>query len=353
MKIDKLHSDSFFLSNDKRKEMEKIHSECNIVAIACRDIGLSWSGSTAGDHSNLYFRDFKQPTAQERFNHEWGLINGIPKGWSSYTVEQIKVEILRRANISQSLQDFDKRVRAIREYVYSFKDDVLLKFAELNLEFLPSNILRLYNDLAEYEFGTDISDYVKNNLPITSMSRDIEALSKGTVLPTHVYYEAISESGKSAINDFGRFVKILNRFLTLKDNDTNMLYNKYETLIVQLHPNIYESCKELIRAKQYAEAAEKSFKIVRDRLRELTGYETGSEAFGKGKLQVLGASAENVKHDFNEGVKFLTMAIDKFRNAKSHTSTAKIDDPQLGYEYLSLSSLAMRLLTDTENKNGV
>ena len=43
------------------------------------------------------------------------------------------------------------------------------------------------------------------------------------------------------------------------------------------------------------------------------GHETGSEAFGKGKLRISGA-APHVADDFNEGVKFLTMAIDKFRN---------------------------------------
>jgi len=44
------------------------------------------------------------------------------------------------------------------------------------------------------------------------------------------------------------------------------------------------------------------------------------EAFGKGKLHIEGAVAINVDEDFNEAVKFFTMAIDRFRNEKSHTS---------------------------------
>lgn len=115
-----------------------------------------------------------------------------------------------------------------------------------------------------------------------------------------------------------------------------------------LHQEIYDKCHSLFEKAEYPEAVEKSFKVVRDRLRNLTGHETGSKAFGNTKLHIKGAVAENVDHDFNEGVKFLTMAIDMFRNEKSHTSNAKIEDPQSAYEYLTLSSLAMNLLDQAE-----
>jgi uncharacterized protein (TIGR02391 family) len=115
-----------------------------------------------------------------------------------------------------------------------------------------------------------------------------------------------------------------------------------------LHPSIYEKCYELYKNKTYAEAVEKSFKVVKDRLRSLTTFEAGSDAFGKGNLYIRGAAAPNVDKDFNQAVKFLTMAIDQFRNEKSHTSDAKIEDPIRAYQYLMLSSLAMGLLEDTE-----
>jgi uncharacterized protein (TIGR02391 family) len=93
-----------------------------------------------------------------------------------------------------------------------------------------------------------------------------------------------------------------------------------------------------------AEAVEKGFRVVRERLRQLTGYETGSEAFGKGQLRLRGAIQPWVDDDFNEGAKFLTMAVDRFRNEKVHTSDAKINEPARAAEYLAMSSLAMRLL---------
>jgi uncharacterized protein (TIGR02391 family) len=114
--------------------------------------------------------------------------------------------------------------------------------------------------------------------------------------------------------------------------------------IGSLHPEIYAKCRNLYEGGDYAEAVEKSFKLVRDRLRALTGYETGSEAFGKGHLYIDGAAATHVDEDFQNGVKFLTMAIDRFRNEKSHTADGNISDPIRAYEYLRLSSLAMHLL---------
>ena len=111
-----------------------------------------------------------------------------------------------------------------------------------------------------------------------------------------------------------------------------------------LHPRIVKGCAELYRTGHLAEAVEKSFKIVRARLRQLTGYETGSDAFGKGDLRVRGAIDEYVEDEFNEAVKFLTMAIDRFRNEKAHTADAHIDEHVRAAEYLAMSSLAMRFL---------
>ena len=117
-----------------------------------------------------------------------------------------------------------------------------------------------------------------------------------------------------------------------------------------LHVKIATTCESLYKKGEYPEAVEKGFKVVRDRLRELTGYETGSEAFGKGGLHINGAAAANVDSDFNQGAKFLMMAIDMFRNEKSHTANAVIDGFGKAYEYLTLSSLAMHLLDNAEIK---
>ncbi len=91
-----------------------------------------------------------------------------------------------------------------------------------------------------------------------------------------------------------------------------------------LHQDIYSKCHSLFEKEEYPEAVEKGFKVVRDRLRNLTSFETGSEAFGKSKLHIKGAAAQNVDEDFNEAVKFLTMAIDRFRNEKAILQTQRL-----------------------------
>lgn len=137
------------------------------------------------------------------------------------------------------------------------------------------------------------------------------------------------------------------------------LYRKYEKIFDNarvdkqlnfygIHPEIKSKCSVLFKPGSYAEAVEKSFKIVKDKLRNLTGFERGSDAFGSGGLHIRGAAAKNVDGDFNQGVKFLTMAIDMFKNEKSHTSDAKIDDPVRAYQYLIISSLVLYFLDNSE-----
>ncbi len=133
-----------------------------------------------------------------------------------------------------------------------------------------------------------------------------------------------------------------------KGADLAAIQSALDVPLALLHKAVIEKCMGLFQSGHYPEAVEKSFKVVRDRLRALTSFETGSEAFGKGGLHIKGAAAANVDKDFNEGVKFLTMAIDKFRNEKSHTSEKGINEPTKALQYLVISSLAMRLLDNAE-----
>lgn len=116
-----------------------------------------------------------------------------------------------------------------------------------------------------------------------------------------------------------------------------------------LHPRIASGrCIKLFNDGHYPEAVENSFKIVRDRLRELTGYEKGSDAFGKGGLYVKGASAVHVDTDFQQAVKLLTMSLDMFRNEKAHFADGNISDTNRAKEYINLSNLLMGLLDEAE-----
>ena len=210
----------------------------------------------------------------------------------------------------------------------------------------------LFRQIEKVDVNSFKSTYIKNNLPGTLMSRDTEALRQGTCVPVWLYYSGLAWEAEQLCDTAEELQKLTQRLmrqLEVKlplDSPAKLAANIGR--LATLHPKIQTKCKDLYEKEAYAEAAEKGFKVVRDRLRELSGYETGSETFGKGKLHIKGAAAQNVDKDFNEAVKFLTMSIDRFRNEKSHTSDGNIDDPVRAYEYLCLSSLAMYLLDDAE-----
>lgn len=123
---------------------------------------------------------------------------------------------------------------------------------------------------------------------------------------------------------------------------------KRSDLMERLHPSITEECGELYENEHYSEAAIKGFMTVKERLRELTGYESSTDAFGKGGLHINGASAEHVNPDYQQAAKFLLMSIDMFRNEGVHSKFGSASGSQRSYEFLTLSSLAMNLLESTE-----
>lgn len=174
-------------------------------------------------------------------------------------------------------------------------------------------------------------------------------------LYSRVFHSSLRANQEKHIKIINNAVSFLNELAKIEmprnDDENENNSSKVSSALGNLHREIYEKCSKLYEDGSYSESAEKGFKVVRDRLRALTGYETGSEAFGKGKLFIKGAAASNVEKDFNEAVKFLTMSIDFFRNEKAHTSDAKINDPVRAYEYLRLSSLAMNLLDQAEIGN--
>jgi uncharacterized protein (TIGR02391 family) len=177
---------------------------------------------------------------------------------------------------------------------------------------------------------------LKNAYEEGGIAREFEAVTETTERSTAQYtFEHRRSATQYGIRKLESLVEGLPLALSQSPDATAM---------DSLHPEILSRCRGLFDRGDYGEAVEKGFKVVRDRLRSLTGYETGSDAFGKSKLYVGGAAAPHVEDDFQNAVKFLTMAIDRFRNEKSHTADGNISDPIRAYEYLRLSSLAMHLL---------
>lgn len=128
--------------------------------------------------------------------------------------------------------------------------------------------------------------------------------------------------------------------------------NRVEKILVdELHPEIIKGCSELFLAGHYPEAAVNGNKTVKERLRGLTGFESGSEAIGKGGLYFPTSVAEHVDGMHQQAVANTLRAIDSFRNEISHTApdvlSAQITR-DVSYWHLGQSSLAMHYLDTAE-----
>lgn len=91
----------------------------------------SWSQSNVGYHADLYFGDFERPSLGQRFDPEWGGINGIPEGWSDRTIDDVQQVVATRASIGvgQFVDTVNARVDEVRQLV----TDVCVSLAPIRL----------------------------------------------------------------------------------------------------------------------------------------------------------------------------------------------------------------------------
>lgn len=309
----------------------------------------SWSGSFAGWHGSMYYHDFQIPSVGKRFSGEWGGIHGIPEGWNEKQPEQVLAKLEELIGGNFSIKQFENDIKDLRKAAEDLQREIsiIFSFFDFSASMIKENELLV--ESGNFLFGNLKNMFICARLPKRLMSRDMEALRQGICTPVWLYYEGLALEGKDFCTRINNFFILIDRLVRQLEGKIKLeKKGRKDVPLTNMHLQIYSKCHELYGKGAYAEAVEKSFKVVRDRLRKLTEYETGSDAFGKGKLHIKGAAAVNVDKDFNNAVKYLTMAIDQFRNEKSHTSDAKIDDPVRAYEYLRLSSLAMNLLEDAE-----
>jgi len=117
------------------------------------------------------------------------------------------------------------------------------------------------------------------------------------------------------------------------------------TISIIVQKEVLNHVKSLLESGHYFNAVEESYKIVREKLKSITGKEKASEAFKEDNYQkIFGHKAENeAEKNFFEGVKFLHMAIQNLRNEKAHTPAQELDK-NLAIHYIVLASLAYDLI---------
>lgn len=121
---------------------------------------------------------------------------------------------------------------------------------------------------------------------------------------------------------------------------------KSGNISITLQKEVFDHVQKLLNSQNYFNAVEESYKIVRQKLKEITGKERAHEAFTEQNLiKIFGRKPiSEAETDFFEGVKFLHMAIQYLRNEKAHTPAQDMDK-NLAIHYISLASLAYDLIT--------
>ena len=125
----------------------------------------------------------------------------------------------------------------------------------------------------------------------------------------------------------------------------NQNINITNETIIEIHSDIFNHIKKYIENRDYYHAVEEAYKVVIEKLREITGEEQASRAFNDiNYKKIFKKEAQTqAEKDFREGIKFLCMAIQNFRNDKVHTLSREIDK-NITMHYISLASLAYTLI---------
>ena len=139
-----------------------------------------------------------------------------------------------------------------------------------------------------------------------------------------------------------------------------MVFHKNEimnsNLSISICPEIFNHIQKYLETGNYFHAVDEAYKIVRQKLEQLTGCEKASDVFNP--------NAENHKFydtlfgnqpkpktpeaDFYRGIGYLHLTIQFLRNEKAHKPAEELDQ-NLAMHYITLASLAYKLITNVNN----
>ncbi len=151
----------------------------NIIDI-CNSLEKTWSGSWAGYHANLYFKNYQTPTVQEMFDSEWGgagvFHGGYDPGWQSKTLDEVWQYVSAKSAYKFDLDEADSKLDELQE---------LIKDLKLQLELATNNKI-LKKKINDVDVSFNIGNYIRIRTPRTVTSRDSKAMHQGIQVPPHI-----------------------------------------------------------------------------------------------------------------------------------------------------------------------
>ena len=138
--------------------------------------------------------------------------------------------------------------------------------------------------------------------------------------------------------------RLLGKKVGKKENKSQATFKNGNINIV-LQKDIFDHVQKLLNDGHYFNAVEEAYKVVRKKLKDISGKERATDAFSAANYErIFGRQpANDAEQDFFEGVKFLHMAIQFLRNEKAHTPARDLNK-NLAIHYIALASLAYDLI---------
>ncbi|MDX2776502.1 TIGR02391 family protein [Streptomyces caniscabiei] len=300
------------------------------------EMDKSWSGSWIGYHANLYFKNYEAPLQSQMFSIEWGGLHGYDPGWHAKRLNEVWQYIIDSSPVKFEIDTINDQFLDLQEANKSLK--ILYELNSRN-EVLTKKIQEVDVEYAMY-------DYIKARNPGRVMSRDSEATNQGLKVPPHIQCQAFGRAVSQALVASKHLLKL--RSLIAPSNAVPATIQVIDDELAHLNPRLASKIGRLYADEHYSEAVGMALRMVKDRLRDISGYENGFPAFTEGGLYIKGAAATNVDNDFQEAVKRLLGSIDKFRNEKFHTSMAELKSKDKALCYLHMCSLALSFLADEQ-----
>ena len=197
--------------------------------------------------------------------------------------------------------------------------------------------------LAEF-FHPEVRDINRNT------KRALATINKNLALDGVELYAKSKVSGRDILGtrNITPATQIDETPLAIIDNDF---------ISLQINKNVYDHIKQYLINEDYFHAVDEAYKLVRNKLQEITGNEKATEVFNmnaeskKYYTQLFGKSdgTTQAEKDFFRGVGYLNLTIQFLRDEKAHTLATALER-NLAIHYISLSSLVYDLITRNETE---
>lgn len=170
------------------------------VFLACNLINNSWSGSDLVGHADFFYGDFDAPPHDRRFSVEWGLINGVPEGWSEKSNEEVLQKIGKDSGVLLKKLDDDADF-IVNEFDKLRKQTIIL-FSGVSKE--AAAVIEKFNLQTKIDI---FNQYWKRQI----ITRDREAIYAGRKIPTHKYYEATASFITGVAEQLNEFLYLIGK----------------------------------------------------------------------------------------------------------------------------------------------